>query len=62
MKVTKQIMNLNLNLNLRPDPKPEHVSFGIVFFLSLYAYLSTVSPSIAGGDSGELVAEGCQLG
>lgn len=25
-------------------------------------YLNTLSPSIAGGDSGEIVAEGCQLG
>jgi hypothetical protein len=25
-------------------------------------YLSTLSPSIAGGDSGEIVAEGCILG
>ena len=34
------------------------LSFAITFQL----YLKTLSPSIAGGDSGELVAEGCQLG
>ena len=38
------------------------ISFFITFSITLYAYLTTVSPSIAGGDSGELVAEGCQLG
>jgi hypothetical protein len=31
-------------------------------FIVLAAYWSTLSPSIAGGDSGELVAEGCILG
>jgi hypothetical protein len=27
----------------------------------LSIYISTLSPSIAGGDSGEIVAEGCQV-
>ena len=31
-------------------------------FITFLIYLSTTSDSIAGGDSGELVAEGCQLG
>lgn len=30
--------------------------------LILSIYITTISPSIAGGDSGELVAEGCNLG
>ena len=30
--------------------------------ISFIAYMRTLCPSIAGGDSGELVAEGCQLG
>lgn len=34
----------------------------LTFAISLGVYLRTVSPSIAGGDSGELVAEGCMLG
>ncbi len=34
----------------------------LVSFFILYGYLITVSPSIAGGDSGEVVAEGCILG
>mmetsp|Transcript_12384 Transcript_12384/g.25320 ORF Transcript_12384/g.25320 Transcript_12384/m.25320 type:complete len:783 (-) Transcript_12384:41-2389(-) len=34
----------------------------ITFFLSLALYLPTLCPTIAGGDAGELVAEGCQLG
>lgn len=37
---------------------PPLATFVIVFGV----YMSTVSPSIAGGDSGELLAEGCQLG
>lgn len=40
----------------------ESLTFLIVFGITLVVYLQTVSPSIAGGDSGELVAEGCQLG
>ena len=36
--------------------------FAITSTISLLVYLQTLSPSIAGGDSGELVAEGCQLG
>lgn len=36
--------------------------FSITTTVSLLVYLQTISPSIAGGDSGELVAEGCQLG
>lgn len=34
-------------------------SLGVLIFA---VYLATISPSIAGGDSGEIVAEGCQLG
>jgi hypothetical protein len=34
------------------------ISCGIIFLL----YHDSISPSIAGGDSGEIVAEGCQLG
>ncbi len=40
-------------------------NFCVVMFVSLfilYGYIITVSPSIAGGDSGEVVAEGCILG
>ena len=36
--------------------------FGITFSLSLAAYLRTLAPTIVGGDSGELLAEGCALG
>lgn len=41
--------------------------FSSFWFIGLCAvilsvYISTLSPSIAGGDSGELVAEGCILG
>lgn len=35
---------------------------GIVFSVILMRYISTLSPNIAGGDSGELVAEGCVFG
>ena len=41
---------------------PHQLAFSITFIFSLFAYLNTVSPSIAGGDSGELVSEGCNLG
>jgi len=34
----------------------------LAFCISFQIYLVTLSPTIAGGDSGELVAEGCQLG
>lgn len=34
----------------------------LVSSILLHFYLKTMSPSIAGGDSGEIVAEGCQLG
>ena len=33
---------------------------GALIFAAIYLF--TLSPSIAGGDSGELVAEGCILG
>jgi hypothetical protein len=36
--------------------------FSASALISLVVYLKTLSPSIAGGDSGELVAEGCRLG
>ena len=38
------------------------ITFWVPFWVSFCFYLSTLSPSIAGGDSGELLAEGCQLG
>lgn len=34
----------------------------LMFILILVVYIATLSPSIAGGDAGELVAEGCILG
>ena len=36
--------------------------FPAMAVLIFAVYLATLSPSIAGGDSGELVAEGCALG
>jgi hypothetical protein len=45
--------------------KPSFVSIsilGIVSSVIFYGYFVTLSPTIAGGDSGEIVAEGCQLG
>mmetsp|Transcript_39037 Transcript_39037/g.57329 ORF Transcript_39037/g.57329 Transcript_39037/m.57329 type:complete len:789 (-) Transcript_39037:593-2959(-) len=51
---------------LQPSPTPTFIGHAIPFTLttsiSLAIYLRTVSSSIAGGDAGELVAEGCQLG
>ena len=52
-------MNSNININ--------ESSLGLSIFLLTASivfsvYASTASHSIAGGDSGELVAEGCQLG
>ena len=38
------------------------ITFWVPIWVSFCFYLSTLSPSIAGGDSGELLAEGCQLG
>ena len=35
---------------------------GIAVTVIFSIYFTTLSPSIAGGDSGELVAEGCHLG
>jgi len=43
-----------------PLPNPS-VSF-ITAAVSLSVYLNSICPTIAGGDAGELVAEGCQLG
>jgi hypothetical protein len=40
----------------------QEIVFIVPFAVSFLLYISTVSPSIAGGDSGELVAEGCKLG
>src|SRR4051812_25645197 len=37
-------------------------AIGGMISMIFYCYLQTMSPSIAGGDSGEIVAEGCQLG
>jgi 4-amino-4-deoxy-L-arabinose transferase-like glycosyltransferase len=39
-----------------------HIVISIVATLILSLYSQTLSPSIAGGDSGEIVAEGCILG
>jgi hypothetical protein len=36
--------------------------FSITFILALAVYTKTLMPSIPGGDSGELVAEACELG
>lgn len=44
------------------DRNLESFVFRTTFIVSLGIYLQTVSPSIAGGDAGELVAEGCALG
>jgi len=38
------------------------IAFVITAAISFAVYLQTTSDSIAGGDAGELVAEGCQLG
>ena len=38
------------------------IVFGITAIVSFCVYINSVAPSIVGGDSGELVAEGCQLG
>ncbi|GFH51202.1 hypothetical protein CTEN210_07678 [Chaetoceros tenuissimus] len=38
------------------------ITFWVPIWVSFCFYLSTLSPSVAGGDSGELLAEGCQLG
>lgn len=40
----------------------DRIAFWATLFVSMLAYQSTVSPSISGGDAGELVAEGCALG
>lgn len=36
--------------------------FIVTFSIALAVYLSTVAPSTVGGDTGELLAEGCKLG
>ena len=38
------------------------IAFFMTTAVALAVYLQTTSDSIAGGDAGELVAEGCQLG
>lgn len=40
----------------------DSIAFWITFSVSFFVYQMTVAPSISGGDSGELVAEGCKLG
>ena len=48
-----------------PFPSPNAPSFfapTLSFAIAFQTYLLTVSPTIPGGDSGELIAEGCQLG
>ena len=42
--------------------KPHHVLRAAASVVVLGVYFATLSPSIAGGDSGELIAEGCILG
>ena len=49
-------------MTLQHSPLAHYLAFCITTILSLIMYLPTMSSSIAGGDSGELVAEGCQLG
>lgn len=44
------------------EVKSTWVLYSIVSVVILSVYISTLSPSIAGGDSGEIVAEGCHLG
>ena len=39
-----------------------HVYLASAWCVIFAVYLATLSPSIAGGDSGEIVAEGCSLG
>ena len=34
----------------------------LTFVIVLFGYVQTIMPSIPGGDSGELVAEACELG
>ena len=45
-------------INQEPSWFPSLVTFGVVFAI----YWKTLMPSIPGGDSGELVAESCELG
>lgn len=40
----------------------KYIALSIISISILSVYFKTLSPSIAGGDSGELVAEGCVLG
>ena len=40
----------------------EHIVFLVPAIIAFIIYVSTTSSDIAGGDAGELVAEGCQLG
>lgn len=61
--ITKSITSLNNIIDSYVSSSM--YNFWMVVFASLfiqYGYLITVSPSIAGGDSGEVVAEGCILG
>jgi hypothetical protein len=46
----------------RPNHFLYFAAIGGMISMIFYCYLQTMSPSIAGGDSGEIVAEGCQLG
>lgn len=52
----------NMTINTNMSIQHHRYVFAITMTISLLVYLRTLSPSIAGGDSGELVAEGCQLG
>lgn len=50
----------NSILSIFESMNTEWIIISSVAILAVYIY--TLSPSIAGGDSGELVAEGCILG
>ena len=40
----------------------DRVAPTLTFVIVLFGYVQTIMPSIPGGDSGELVAEACELG
>eukprot|EP00562_Extubocellulus_spinifer_P023747 CAMPEP_0178668532 /NCGR_PEP_ID=MMETSP0698-20121128/31632_1 /TAXON_ID=265572 /ORGANISM="Extubocellulus spinifer, Strain CCMP396" /LENGTH=625 /DNA_ID=CAMNT_0020312109 /DNA_START=809 /DNA_END=2683 /DNA_ORIENTATION=+ len=49
-------------MTMNPNGAGNLTAFVVTFTVALAIYLQTVAPSIVGGDSGELVAEGCMLG
>ena len=55
----------SLDGEIKNDMQEDKMHFGAVALIAtiiLSVYISSASPSIAGGDSGELVAEGCTMG